>query len=155
MCVWESELNTRRGHFSHPCTLHLTGTVSHYVDRPLLYNGVKFDLRIYVAVTSFYPLRVYVHEVRRVPADTATCFTSPTLLLTLVPSVSLEQEGLARFATEKYDPDPKHYKNQFMHLTNYSINKTSSKFVSNVDETADDVGAWARSCLATPTSLPL
>jgi hypothetical protein len=41
----------------------------------------------------------------------------------------LAQEGLARFATEPYNPDPAHYSNRFMHLTNYSINKNSGQFV--------------------------
>ena len=48
--------------------------VSQYVDNPLLINGFKFDLRIFVAMTCINPLRIYIYE-----------------------------EGLTRFATEKYD----------------------------------------------------
>lgn len=94
-------------------------TVSRYIDNPLLLDGYKFDLRLYVAVTSFHPLRIYVHE-----------------------------EGLARFATDPYDPDPKHYENHFMHLTNYSINKNSSKFVANADTFVEDAGhKWSMTAL--------
>lgn len=48
--------------------------VSDYVDNPMTLKGHKYDLRIYVFVTSFDPLRVYVYN-----------------------------EGMARLATEKYD----------------------------------------------------
>lgn len=75
--------------------------VSRYVPNPLLINGLKFDVRIYVLVTSMDPWRIYVYH-----------------------------EGLARFASEEYDP--KNIKsNKFAHLTNYSINKKSEKFVQN------------------------
>lgn len=73
---------------------------SHYIANPLLINGLKFDLRIYVAVTSINPLRLYMYE-----------------------------EGLARFATCKYkDVGFETTKsNKFMHLTNYSINKMNKR----------------------------
>jgi hypothetical protein len=66
-----------------------------------LINGFKFDLRIYVAIASVNPLRLYVYD-----------------------------EGLVRFATEKYNIDDP--KNVFVHLTNYSINKkNTARFVPN------------------------
>ena len=68
--------------------------VSFYIDRPLLINQKKFDMRVYVLVTSYNPLRVYMY-----------------------------QEGLARFATEEYSNDPNVLRNKFVHLTNFSINK--------------------------------
>mmetsp|Transcript_4981 Transcript_4981/g.6845 ORF Transcript_4981/g.6845 Transcript_4981/m.6845 type:complete len:631 (+) Transcript_4981:167-2059(+) len=72
--------------------------VSEYIDNPLLLDGHKFDLRIYVAVTSFYPLRIYVHE-----------------------------EGLCRLASHPYTNDPRLFNNHFIHLTNYAINKKNSR----------------------------
>ena len=75
--------------------------ISKYIANPLLINGHKFDLRIYVLVTCYDPLRVYVFK-----------------------------EGLARFATETYSSNIDK-NNNFVHLTNYSINKKNDNFVYN------------------------
>ncbi|XP_053405842.1 tubulin polyglutamylase ttll6-like isoform X24 [Mercenaria mercenaria] len=73
----------------------------HYMSRPLLIDGFKFDLRIYVLVTSCDPLRIFVFK-----------------------------DGLARFATNKYmEPTHGNVDNVYMHLTNYAINKHSEDFV--------------------------
>jgi tubulin polyglutamylase TTLL4 len=84
--------------------------VSFYLDRPLLINNTKFDLRIYVLVTSFNPLRAYMYD-----------------------------EGLARFATEPYTNDPDVLKNKFVHLTNFSVNKRNTKnYVKNDGKLASE-----------------
>lgn len=77
--------------------------VQKYLVSPLLYKGLKFDFRIYVLVTGCDPLRVYIYN-----------------------------EGLVRFATEKYEPpDDNNIDNLCMHLTNYAINKENPKYVFN------------------------
>jgi Tubulin-tyrosine ligase family len=77
--------------------------VSRYIDNPLLLNGLKFDLRVYVLVTSFEPLRVYVYN-----------------------------EGLARFASEPYHDADTTKESKFAHLTNYSINKKNQNYKQNL-----------------------
>ena len=74
-----------------------------YISKPFIIDGFKFDLRVYVLVTSCDPLRVFVYN-----------------------------EGLARFATTSYShPNLDNLDEICMHLTNYSINKHSSNFVQD------------------------
>ena len=103
--------------------------MSRYITNPLLINNLKFDLRLYVLITSFDPWRIYVYD-----------------------------EGLARFASEPYNAPSatndssqggggKH--NKFAHLTNYSINKKNEKFVQNTNADQDDTGhKWSLSAFS-------
>ena len=104
--------------------------VEQYIDRPLLLRGFKFDLRLYVAVTSIVPLRIYLHK-----------------------------EGLARLATEKYvapsDIDgggAESMSHRYMHLTNYSINKRNKAFSTErvVGPNGTGLGTVASNTLPTP-----
>ena len=75
--------------------------VQQYISTPLLMDNLKFDFRVYVAVTNIDPVEVYISK-----------------------------EGLARFCTVPYEaPTNKNLHEAFMHLTNYSLNKRSSSYV--------------------------
>ena len=70
--------------------------VQRYLKNPLLINGYKFDLRIYVLVTSVNPLEVFIYK-----------------------------EGFGRFSTIPFSLDPSDRANKYIHLTNVSIQKYS------------------------------
>ncbi|RNA41182.1 tubulin polyglutamylase TTLL5-like isoform X1 [Brachionus plicatilis] len=104
---------------SHPDQIPLDDNlvVSRYLSNPLLIEGFKFDLRLYVAVTSFDPLVFYLYE-----------------------------EGLTRFATVKYDQNVRNIRNTCMHLTNYSLNKKNDKYVKCNDPDIENYGnKWSMS----------
>lgn len=51
------------------------------------------------------------------------------------------EDGLVRFATEPYcSPSDQNLDKQYMHLTNYAINKQNPKFVFNVSSSSMSVG---------------
>ena len=79
---------------------------------PYLIDGLKFDLRIYVLITSIEPLRIYVHD-----------------------------EGMARFCTESYEePNTNNLDQVFRHLTNYSLNKKNDHFQANEIVNEEETG---------------
>lgn len=73
--------------------------ISKYIDNPLLVGGRKFDLRIYALVTSYRPLRVYLHS-----------------------------QGFARFCTTRYTTDVHELDNMFVHLTNVAVQKHNEDY---------------------------
>ncbi|XP_027492299.1 tubulin polyglutamylase TTLL4 [Corapipo altera] len=92
--------------------------VQRYLHKPYLIGGKKFDLRIYVYVTCYDPLRVYLFK-----------------------------DGLVRFASCKYSSSMESLSNKFVHLTNYSVNKKNTEYKSNSDETACQGHKWALKAL--------
>ena len=84
-----------------------------YIARPLLIDGLKFDLRIYALVTSVDPLRILIYE-----------------------------EGIVRLCTVKYkEPTAKNMGQTRMHLTNYAINKHNEAFQFNANAEDDFTGS--------------
>ncbi len=84
-----------------------------YVRNPYLINDTKFDLRLYVLMTSVNPLRIYLYK-----------------------------NGLVRFASTKYSMDLKSFGDRFVHLTNYSVNKFNEKYVMNSEVNACKGHKW-------------
>jgi len=75
-----------------------TYVVQKYVDKPLCIGGKKFDMRLYVLVTSYQPLTVYMHR-----------------------------GGFCRFSMTKYSMDKTDLSNLGQHLTNVAVQKHSGK----------------------------
>eukprot|EP00798_Chlamydomonas_sp_ICE-L_P020154 gene20154-26888_t len=92
----------------------------HYMHKPHLINGFKYDLRLYALVLSVDPLRMFIFN-----------------------------EGLARICTEKYcPPKPSNIHISFMHLTNYAVNKRNDNFVANEDGQDESASKWSLEQLA-------
>lgn len=78
--------------------------VQHYIPRPALIKGYKFDLRLYVLLVSTRPFEAHIFD-----------------------------QGLVRFGSVKYTTANRSLCNRLVHLTNFSINKKcSSKVLSQL-----------------------
>ncbi|KAG5508740.1 hypothetical protein JKF63_05238 [Porcisia hertigi] len=73
--------------------------VSRYISNPLLIGGKKFDLRLYVLVTSYKPLVAYLHE-----------------------------DGFARFCATRYAGRSLAQEDLGSHLTNVSLQKSDEHY---------------------------
>ena len=70
-----------------------------YIERPLLIDGRKFDVRVFLLVTSLDPLQLYIYD-----------------------------DGVVSVCTEEYSSHPDTLPIKPVHLTNYNINKTHQNF---------------------------
>eukprot|EP00250_Pteridium_aquilinum_P026751 c33533_g1_i1 orf=293-1114(+) len=75
--------------------------VQKYIDNPYLVGGKKFDLRIYVLVISYAPLKAYLYR-----------------------------SGFARFTNTRFSMKKEDIINNFVHLTNFSIQKHAPTYDS-------------------------
>eukprot|EP00746_Dinoflagellata_sp_MGD_P080768 gnl/MRDRNA2_/MRDRNA2_32203_c0_seq1.p1 gnl/MRDRNA2_/MRDRNA2_32203_c0~~gnl/MRDRNA2_/MRDRNA2_32203_c0_seq1.p1 ORF type:complete len:637 (+),score=110.75 gnl/MRDRNA2_/MRDRNA2_32203_c0_seq1:141-2051(+) len=96
--------------------------VQRYISKPMLIDGMKFDLRLY-----------FLHS----------CIL--TKEGTLIPRYFLFRDGLVRLCTAEYEaPTADNIDKRRMHLTNYAINKKSKDFQQN---DGDDDGAGSKRSL--------
>jgi tubulin polyglutamylase TTLL5 len=82
-------------------TYSQASVVQRYVERPLCLKGYKFDLRLYVVVTSFKPLEAFLYR-----------------------------DGFARVSTHQYSLNRADTDDKFIHLTNSSIQSQNSTGVT-------------------------
>ena len=75
-------------------TVPTKGILEKYIYNPHLINRRKYDMRLYVLVTGFRPLKIYIYD-----------------------------NGIIRFCSEKYTTDAEKFNNNYVHITNYSVNK--------------------------------
>ena len=91
-----------------------------YLADPLLIDGFKFDLRIYVLVSSIDPLQIHLFG-----------------------------DGLVRLCTTPYKPpEAGNLKAAKMHLTNFAVNKKSKDFIKSAAEdegSKRSIGSWLNS----------
>lgn len=89
----------QRAPLSQPLPFRESYVISRYIDNPLLIGGKKFDMRLYVLVTSYRPLMVYLYK-----------------------------GGFCRFCVEQYNTDVAEFDNVFIHLTNVAIQKNAEDY---------------------------
>lgn len=115
---WERVMKTIEDKAGEPNgRLYRHYVVQEYIEDPLLLDGRKMDLRLYVAVTSFDPLVAYWYE-----------------------------DGLVRLAAEAYEQssesasgdassdDSLRVANRFRHLTNYSVGRKYKAYYESLHE---------------------
>ena len=73
-----------------------------YIDNPfLLSNCLKFDIRVYVLITSWDPIRIYMYK-----------------------------DGLVKFCVNKYNMNPEGISDLRTHVTNPEVNKKGGRYKS-------------------------
>eukprot|EP00698_Gefionella_okellyi_P000518 TRINITY_DN1046_c1_g1_i3.p1 TRINITY_DN1046_c1_g1~~TRINITY_DN1046_c1_g1_i3.p1 ORF type:complete len:1026 (+),score=213.48 TRINITY_DN1046_c1_g1_i3:234-3080(+) len=85
--------------------------IQKYIERPLLIEGYKFDLRLYVLVTSFSPAEAFIYT-----------------------------RGFVRLSTVPFSLDMTQKDNKFVHLTNSSIQKHATHVPAIMTDTIVDNG---------------
>lgn len=134
-----------------------------YLHKPYLISGNKFDLRIYVYVTSYDPLRIYIFSDGLVRfASCKSVSIHPHCDKYFCKLYRLYVKGFSLWSKQskalvkpncqisddfvsvliRYSSSMKTLSNKFMHLTNYSVNKKNSEYQTNSDDKACQGHKW-------------
>lgn len=108
--------------------------VSRYIDNPLLIGHRKSDLRIYVLVLSYSPLRVYLHRGGFCRCGLSVLHSHVQCSKYLVNCsfdykvlISLDLHAF-RFSSKTYNLAHDNMKDIYTHLTNVAIQKKSKNY---------------------------
>eukprot|EP00927_Polykrikos_kofoidii_P072956 TRINITY_DN69033_c0_g1_i1.p1 TRINITY_DN69033_c0_g1~~TRINITY_DN69033_c0_g1_i1.p1 ORF type:complete len:446 (+),score=59.92 TRINITY_DN69033_c0_g1_i1:227-1564(+) len=91
--------NNQKAPMGQPLAFREPYIISRYINEPFLVGGKKFDMRLYVLVPSYRPLKVYLFK-----------------------------SGFCRFCVEQYSTDVAEFENVFIHLTNVAIQKNAEDY---------------------------
>jgi len=105
--------------------------VQKYIDNPYLINDTKFDLRLYILITSINPLRIYLY-------DNGLVRFASGIITPMIETITY----LFYNISVKYSSDLTTICDRYMHLTNYSINRLSSQYTENEDADACQGHKW-------------
>uniref|UniRef100_A0A095AR35 Tubulin polyglutamylase TTLL7 n=1 Tax=Schistosoma haematobium TaxID=6185 RepID=A0A095AR35_SCHHA len=94
---------------------NIISVIQEYIEHPLLIDGYKCDLRVYVLVTSCDPLKIFIYN-----------------------------EGLVRLSAEKYvKPSEPSGDSIYRQLTNYTINKHHTQYNRSNDDISGSKRSFA------------
>ncbi len=94
------------------------GVITRYIPNPLLLYGKKFDLRLYVLISSFLPLKIY-----------------------------LNKEGLVRVTTTNYNLEEKNFNDPYIHFTHTVVNMRNKNFTHPKNFTDERGNLWSMAAL--------
>ena len=106
------------GFFTNIENLPKTSIITHYISNPHLINDTKYNLRFYVLVTGFCPLKMYFYK-----------------------------EGFANFASQKYDFDlnEEGLNNKKIHITKHLENINKNEEENESDSSSDSSSSESKS----------
>ena len=77
------------------------------------YKNKKYDLRLYILITSLKPLRIYLYK-----------------------------DGLVRIASEKYSLDINSMGDKYIHLINTDVNKYNKYYIYPKNYSDENANIW-------------